>query len=109
MSATMVEPKSRPAAAPVSTIQIYSPLTKRKEPFLPVVPGRVGIYLCGPTVYKEAHIGHLVRPVIFDTIKRYLVYCGYEVTLIVNITDVDNKLIQQQHERGIPMSDIAAE
>jgi cysteinyl-tRNA synthetase len=75
----------------------------------PVRPGKVGIYLCGPTVYKESHIGHMVGPVIFDTIKRYLTYSGYEVTWVVNITDVDDKLIQQQHERGIPMAEIAEE
>jgi cysteinyl-tRNA synthetase len=96
-------------AAPASTIQVYNTLSKRKEPFVPVKPGHVGIYLCGPTVYKEAHIGHMVGPVIFDAIKRYLTYCGYRVTWVVNITDVDDKLIQQQHERGVPMSEIAAE
>ncbi len=91
------------------TIKIYSTLTKTKEVFEPVVPGKVGIYLCGPTVYKESHIGHMVGPVIFDTIKRYLTYSGYHVRWVVNITDVDDKLIAQQHERGIPMAEIAAE
>ena len=91
------------------TIRIYSTLTKSKEVFEPVVPGKVGIYLCGPTVYKESHIGHMVGPVIFDTIKRYLVYSGYQVKWVVNITDVDDKLIGQQHERGVPMAEIAAE
>jgi cysteinyl-tRNA synthetase len=90
-------------------IRIYNTLTKNKETLEPVRPGKVGIYLCGPTVYKESHIGHMVGPVIFDTIKRYLTYSGYEVTWVVNITDVDDKLIQQQHERGIPMADIAEE
>jgi cysteinyl-tRNA synthetase len=107
-TATLAE-KTRMPSTPVSTIQVYNTLTKRKEPFQTVRPGKVGIYLCGPTVYKEAHIGHMVGPVIFDTIKRYLQYSGYEVTWVVNITDVDDKLIQQQHERGIPMADIAAE
>ena len=91
------------------TIRIYSTLTKTKEAFEPVVPGKVGIYLCGPTVYKESHIGHMVGPVIFDSIKRYLTYSGYQVKWVVNITDVDDKLIGQQHERGIPMAEIAAE
>jgi cysteinyl-tRNA synthetase len=91
------------------TLRVYNTLTKEKEPFEPVVPGKVGIYLCGPTVYKESHIGHMVGPVIFDTIKRYLVYSGYEVKWVVNITDVDDKLIAQQHERGIPMASIADE
>ena len=109
MSAATLAPKSRPAAAPTSTIQVYSTLTKRKEPLVPVTPGKIGIYLCGPTVYKEAHIGHMVGPVIFDTIKRYLTYSGFDVTWVVNITDVDDKLIHQQHERGIPMAEIAEE
>jgi cysteinyl-tRNA synthetase len=91
------------------TIRVYNTLTKNKEPLEPVTPGKVGIYLCGPTVYKESHIGHMVGPVIFDTIKRYLTYSGYEVTWVVNITDVDDKLIGQERERGIPMSQIAEE
>jgi cysteinyl-tRNA synthetase len=90
-------------------IRVYNTLTKEKEPFQTVIPGKVGIYLCGPTVYKESHIGHMVGPVIFDTIKRYLTYNGYEVTWVVNITDVDDKLIAQQHERGISMAQIADE
>jgi len=72
---------------------VYNTLARRKEPFEPVTPGKVGIYLCGPTVYKPSHIGHAVGPIIFDAIKRYLVHCGYKVTWVVNITDVDDKLI----------------
>src|SRR5262247_2096441 len=90
-------------------LQVYSTLTRKKEPF-PKKPGeRVSLYVCGPTVYSPSHIGHMVGPVIFDTIKRYLTYCGYQVTWVVNITDVDDKLIAQQRERGIPMSQIAEE
>lgn len=91
------------------TIRVYNTLSKSKQVFEPVTPGKVGIYLCGPTVYKEAHIGHMVGPVIFDTIKRYLTYNGYEVTWVVNLTDVDDKLIAQSRERGIPMSQVATE
>jgi cysteinyl-tRNA synthetase len=90
-------------------IRIYNTLSRQKEPLQPVTPGKVGMYLCGPTVYKEAHIGHMVGPVIFDTIKRYLVYCGYDVTWVVNITDVDDKLIAESNRRGIPMADVATE
>ncbi len=90
-------------------IRVYNTLSRTKEPFEPVQPGRVGIYLCGPTVYKPSHIGHMVGPVIFDTIKRYLVYSGYEVTLVVNITDVDDKLIAESSQRGIAMAELAAE
>ncbi|MFM7845582.1 MAG: cysteine--tRNA ligase [Planctomycetota bacterium] len=90
-------------------IRFYNTLSKQKETFQPLVPGKVGIYLCGPTVYKPAHIGHMVGPVIFDSLKRFLVYSGFEVQWVVNITDVDDKLIAQSHERNIPMSQVATE
>ena len=90
-------------------IRVYNTLSKSKEPFEPLRPGKVGIYLCGPTVYRPSHIGHMVGPVIFDTIKRYLVYSGYEVTLVVNVTDVDDKLIAESEERNLPMAELAVE
>jgi cysteinyl-tRNA synthetase len=90
-------------------IRLYNTLSRTKEPLEPVRPGKVGIYLCGPTVYKPSHIGHMVGPVIFDAIKRYLVYSGYEVTLVVNITDVDDKLIAESAARGISMAQLASE
>ena len=91
------------------SLRVYNTLSKTKEPFEPIRAGHVGIYLCGPTVYKEAHIGHMVGPVIFDAIKRYLVYCGYKVTWVVNITDVDDKLIAEATKRGISMAQVAQE
>ncbi len=90
-------------------IRVYNTLSKSKEPLQTVEPGQVGIYLCGPTVYKPSHIGHMVGPVIFDTIKRYLAYCGYQVTWVVNITDVDDKLIVRSRERAMPMPQLAEE
>ena len=90
-------------------LRVYNTLSREKEPFRTVQPGKVGIYLCGPTVYDKAHIGHMVGPVIFDCIKRYLTYCGYDVTWVVNITDVDDKLIKKANERGISMLDVAEE
>ena len=90
-------------------IRIYNTLSKRKEQFVPLRPPQVGIYLCGPTVYAESHIGHMVGPVIFDTVKRYLRYSGYDVTWVVNITDVDDKLIAKSKKRGIPVSQVACE
>lgn len=92
-----------------ANIRVYNTLTRQKEPLETVQPGKVSMYLCGPTVYAEAHIGHMVGPVIFDTIKRYLVYCGYQVTWVVNITDVDDKLIASSKKRGISMSQVATE
>src|SRR3954463_10287760 len=89
------------------SLRVYNTLTNQKEPFDPVRPGKVGMYLCGPTVYKPPHIGHMVGPVIFDAIKRYLAYKGYEVTLVVNITDVDDKLIDAANEQGATVAALA--
>lgn len=89
------------------SLRVYNTLTNDKQPFEPVHPGKVGIYLCGPTVYKPPHIGHMVGPVIFDAIKRYLTYKGYEVTWVVNITDVDDKLIAQAAEEKTTMEEVA--
>ena len=93
----------------MSTIRVYNTLSKTKEEFQPVTPGKVGMYLCGPTVYAESHMGHMVGPVIFDTIKRYLTFNGYDVNFVVNITDVDDKLINKAVERGISMEEVAKE
>jgi cysteinyl-tRNA synthetase len=94
---------------PRMTIRVYNTLSKNKEPLEPVKPPAVGIYLCGPTVYKPSHIGHMVGPVIFDAVKRYLGYCGYQVTLVINITDVDDKLIGESRARNMSMSALADE
>ncbi|MEM9588288.1 MAG: cysteine--tRNA ligase [Planctomycetota bacterium] len=107
-TAAAAEPAS-PTPHETPSIRVYNTLSKSKEPFQPLRAPKVGMYLCGPTVYAEAHIGHMVGPVIFDTIKRYLRYSGYDVTWVVNITDVDDKLIAKSRERGLPMSQIAVE
>lgn len=90
-------------------LRVYSTLSRQKEDFQTVAPGKVTMYLCGPTVYKPAHIGHMVGPVIFDTIKRYLTYSGYKVTWVVNITDVDDKLINRANEKGTTVEALARE
>jgi cysteinyl-tRNA synthetase len=90
-------------------LRVYNTLSRQKEEFQTVEPGRVSMYLCGPTVYKPAHIGHMVGPVIFDTVKRYLTYSGYEVTWVVNITDVDDKLINRANERKMTVEALAKE
>jgi cysteinyl-tRNA synthetase len=88
-------------------IRVYNTLTQTKELLQPVNPPRVGMYVCGPTVYSPSHVGHMVGPVIFDTIKRFLTYCGYEVTWVVNITDVDDKLIVQAQKDGTTVKALA--
>src|ERR1700757_4044692 len=91
------------------SLRVYNTLSRQKEPFQTVEPGKVRMYLCGPTVYKPSHIGHMVGPVIFDAIKRYLTYCGYKVTWVVNVTDVDEKLIVESRNRNMPMAQLAEE
>jgi cysteinyl-tRNA synthetase len=88
-------------------LRVYNTLTRQKEPFNPLTPGKVGMYVCGPTVYKPSHIGHMVGPVIFDAVKRYLTYLGYEVTWVVNITDVDDKLIVRARDLSTTVKDLA--
>jgi cysteinyl-tRNA synthetase len=88
-------------------LRVYNTLTRQKEPFQTVQPGKVGIYLCGPTVYKPSHVGHMVGPVIFDTIKRYLTYSGYRVTTVVNITDIDDKIIGEAQKQGTDWKKLA--
>src|SRR5713101_7441962 len=88
-------------------LRVFNTLTRQNEPFTTLQPGKVGIYVCGPTVYKPSHVGHMVGPVIFDTVKRYLTYLDYEVNLVVNITDVDDKLIVRAKELGTTVKDLA--
>src|ERR1051326_5310986 len=95
------------ASAVIMSLRVYNTLTKQKELFEPVRPGKVGMYLCGPTVYKAPHIGHMVGPVIFDAIKRYLQHKGYDVTWVVNITDVEDKLIEASKKSGVSVQELA--
>src|SRR5436190_809025 len=88
-------------------LRVYNTLSRQKEEFKPLRPGKVGMYVCGPTVYKPSHVGHMVGPVIFDTIKRYLTYQGYQVTWVVNITDVDDKLIIQAAKDSTAVGELA--
>jgi cysteinyl-tRNA synthetase len=88
-------------------LRVYNTLKREKQDF-PKKPGEpVTMYVCGPTVYKPSHIGHMVGPVIFDTVKRYLTYLGYPVTWVVNITDVDDKLIKRAGELGTTVPALA--
>ena len=88
-------------------MDIYSTLTRSKENFETLNKNRVHLFVCGPTVYDDAHIGHGRTYISFDTIKRYLEYSGYAVFYIQNITDIDDKIINRSKESGIPAHDIA--
>lgn len=81
-------------------LSIYNTLTRQKEVFKPIVPGKVGMYVCGVTTYDYCHIGHGRTYVFFDTIVRYLRFSGYEVKYVRNITDVDDKIIARANENG---------
>jgi cysteinyl-tRNA synthetase len=89
------------------SIQLYNTLTRKKEPLRTVEPGKVKIYVCGPTVYNYIHIGNARVFVFFDVVRRYLKYRGYAVTYVQNLTDVDDKLIKASQETGRPVPEIA--
>ena len=88
------------------TLQIYSTLTRDVRPFTPIHPGKVGMYVCGVTVYDYTHIGHGRTFVAFDVIRRWLQASGYEVTFVRNVTDVDDKIIRRAAEKGISTSEL---
>ena len=88
-------------------MRIYNTLSRKKEEFVPLEPGKVRIYACGPTVYNYIHIGN-ARPIcVFDVLRRYLEYRGYEVKFVQNFTDIDDKLIKKANEEGITVAEVA--
>jgi cysteinyl-tRNA synthetase len=92
---------------PRMTLKIYNTITRQKETFQSIEPGKVKMYVCGPTVYDYIHIGN-ARPVIFfDLVKRYLTFLGYNVNYVVNITDVEDKMIRKAEQMGTDVSAIA--
>ena len=89
-------------------LYLYNVLTRQKEVFEPLEPGRVRMYVCGMTVYDLCHLGHARVLVVFDVVVRYLRSLGYDVTYVRNITDIDDKIIQRANERGEPFSELTA-
>jgi cysteinyl-tRNA synthetase len=81
-------------------LQIFNTLTRKKESFVPLVPGKVSMYVCGITIYDFCHVGHARTYVAFDVMNRYLRFSGYDVTYVRNITDVDDKIIKRANENG---------
>jgi cysteinyl-tRNA synthetase len=88
------------------SLKIYNTLHGKKEEFIPVNEGKVGMYVCGPTVYDTSHIGHARSVVVFDTMFRWFTKSGYEVTYVRNFTDVDDKIIKKANETGTDCVDI---
>ena len=88
-------------------MRIYNTLTKSKQEFHPIREGKVGMYVCGPTVYNYIHIGNARPMIVFDTVRRYLEYKGYEVNYVSNFTDVDDKIIKKAMEEGVDASEIS--
>ena len=89
-------------------MRIYNTLTRTKEEFQPLEPGKVKMYACGITVSGEAHIGHGFQALIYDIMRKYLEKKGYNVTYARNYTDVDDKIIARANEEGVPADEYAA-
>ena len=88
-------------------MKIYNTLTQRKEEFVPIEPGKVRMYVCGPTVYNLIHIGNARPMIVFDTVRRYMEYKGFEVNYVMNFTDVDDKIIKAAIAEGVDSSVIS--
>jgi cysteinyl-tRNA synthetase len=88
-------------------VKLYNTLSRKKEEFKPIEEGKVKMYVCGPTVYNFIHIGNARPFIIFDTLRRYLEYRGYDVTFVQNFTDVDDKIIKRGHEENITPEEVA--
>ena len=88
-------------------MKLYNTMTRKKEEFVPLEEGKVKMYVCGPTVYNYIHIGNARPMIIFDTVRRYMEYKGYEVNYVSNFTDVDDKIIKKAIEEGVTSKEIA--
>ena len=89
-------------------MKLYNTMTKRKEEFVPITPGKISMYVCGPTVYNLIHIGNARPMIVFDTARRYFEYKGYEVNYVSNFTDVDDKIIKKANEEGVTAEEISS-
>jgi len=89
------------------SLKVYNTLTRQKEDFKTLEPGKVSMYVCGPTVYDKAHVGHAMSALVFDIVRRYLEYSGYQVRHVTNYTDVDDKIIQRAAVEGVKPMEIA--
>ena len=88
-------------------MKIFNSMSRQKEEFVPIQPGKVSIYACGPTVYNFIHVGNARPIILFDVLRRYFEYRGYDVTFVQNFTDVDDKIIKRANEEGITSQEVA--
>ena len=87
-------------------LKLYSTLTRKKEEFVPIVPGKIRMYVCGMTVYDYCHLGHARVLVVFDMVQRWLKASSFEVTYVRNVTDIDDKIIKRAQENGETIRDL---
>jgi cysteinyl-tRNA synthetase len=106
MKARMTEPAAK-SSWMEEIMKIYNTLSQKKEEFIPLEEGKVRMYVCGPTVYNYIHIGNARPAIIFDTLRRYLEYTGYDVNYVSNFTDVDDKIIKKANEEGVSATEIS--
>src|SRR5699024_8953195 len=88
-------------------MKIYNTLSRKKEDFVPIEEGKVRMYVCGPTVYNYIHIGNARPMIVFDTVRRYMLYKGLDVNYVSNFTDVDDKIIKKAQEEGVSAEEIS--
>jgi len=89
------------------SLRVYNTLTREKSDFSPIEEGKVRMYVCGPTVYDSAHVGHAMSAMVFDVVRRYLIYLGYDVHYVMNFTDVDDKIIDRAKRLGVDPIELA--
>ncbi|MBQ9592449.1 MAG: class I tRNA ligase family protein, partial [Lachnospiraceae bacterium] len=87
-------------------MKLFNTMSRRKEEFVPTEPGKVKMYVCGPTVYNYIHIGNARPMIVFDTVRRYMEYKGYDVNFVSNFTDVDDKIIKKANEEGVSTKEL---
>ena len=87
-------------------VKLFNSLGMKEETFVPQVPGKVSMYVCGPTVYNDPHIGNFRPTIVFDVLRRLFIHLGYDVTYVSNYTDVDDKIINRAAELGISESEL---
>jgi cysteinyl-tRNA synthetase len=102
-----LEKKIKRSEGVESIMRIHNTMTGKKEDFVPMAPGRVGMYVCGVTVYDVCHIGHARSSIVFDVMRQYFRYRGFDVKFIKNFTDIDDKIINRANELGVPWDEVA--